>query len=270
MPPARSQIGIMYLSYFDDSGSEPSDPICVFGGVVIPGDTIGHTEAWTNNIVEYLGLQESLSEFKASDLYFGTGEFSSVDKKKCRTAFLLLLSQLAVNGLPFIYSAIDNNQLKEIELFGSAHPVDVAFQVCLAHLEKWARSRHSHPPGVISVEYKDVCLVIADECDPLLKKRMLATFRKRRPRRHPRPGDDVNKRLFHIHDSMYFGDSRDSIGIQIADAANWAMHRHLSRRDLDADIIALLGKFSICAEVEPQWAQYKHLFKSHLDMQASG
>jgi hypothetical protein len=81
----------VHLSYFDDSGSDNSSSICVFGGVVIEGNRFGFTEAWSHTAVEYLGISDSFDEFKASDLYFGVGPFAPAGKEKCREAFLLLL-----------------------------------------------------------------------------------------------------------------------------------------------------------------------------------
>jgi hypothetical protein len=256
----------VYLCYFDDSGSDSTSPICVFGGIVVSGEDFGHAEAWSHVAVEHLGLDESFEEFKASDLYFGQRAFESIDKTKRREAFLVLLNALTVHGCPFIYAAIDKEQLQTVPLFGSAHPVDVAFQMCLGQLEQWARSRHDHRDGVLTVAYEDMCLVIADECDGNLKRQMLATFRRKRTKRRIQGGEDVTHRLFHIHDSMYFGASRDSVGLQMADAANWCMRRYLCGEPLDDGLVDQLKKVSVCATVEPEWTQHRHIFKNHLDV----
>jgi hypothetical protein len=130
----------MYLSYFDDSGSEPSSDICVFGGVIIPGDFFGHAEAWSQTIIEHVGADaDSVDEFKAGQLYFANGAFDGLDKAKCREGFLLLVNALHVNRFPFIYSALDKQRLQQERMFASAHPVDVAFRMCLGQLESSGR-----------------------------------------------------------------------------------------------------------------------------------
>jgi len=262
---------VVYLSYFDDSGSEPTSDICVFGGVVIPGDFFGHAEAWTQNVIEHVGANpDTLEEFKAGQLYFGNGPFDGLEKAKCRQGFLILMNALKVNRWPFIYSAVDRKQLQHERMFASAHPVDIAFRMCLGQLELWARSQHDTRDGMISVRYEDMCIVIADECDGGLKRQMLTTFRQKRPRRRIRQGDSSLEWLFHVHDSMYFGKSVDSIGLQVADAANWTMHRLLSGSRTDANILDQLRSVAICAKPEPEWTAHRKLFRDHADVSLLG
>jgi len=122
----------LFLAYFDDSGSHPSSDICVYGGVVIPGDRFGFAEDWSNVVVGHLGIDgASFKEFKAGDLYFAKGVFSGLDQARCRECFLLLLNMLNVHRLPFIYSAVDRRRLQQEPLLGSKHPVDLAFGMCL-------------------------------------------------------------------------------------------------------------------------------------------
>jgi hypothetical protein len=112
-----------------------------------------------------------------------------------------------------------------------------------------------------------MCLVIADECDGQLKSHMQKTFRRMRTKRQIKPGENVSKRLFHIHDSMYFGSSKDSVGLQIADAANWAMRRYLGGEEIEPRMIEQLKKFSICATHEPEWSEHRKIFRNHMDLE---
>jgi hypothetical protein len=162
---------------------------------------------------------------------------------------------------------VSRPELERESLFGSAHPVDVAFQMCLQRLEKWAREQHPPsftvtPSTAIIVSLDDMCVVIADECDKDVRRQLLKTFRAQRRKQNPSNPDG----LFHVHDSMYFGDSVDSIGLQMADVACWTMRRILTGAPVDADIIEQLLKMSVCADVEPQWSAYRHLFRSHADV----
>jgi hypothetical protein len=257
----------LYLAYFDDSGSEPSSDLSVFGGVVINGDFFGHAEAWSQAVLEHVGIEpDTFEEFKASQLYYGNGAFDGCDKTKCREGFLILVNMLNVNRFPFIYSAVDRKALQQERLLASAHPVDVAFRMCLGQLELWARNQHGQRDGLISVRYEDMCVVIADECDGALKRQMLTTFRQKRQRRRIRAGDSSAEWLFHIHDSMYFGRSADSVGLQIADVANWTMHRMLTGLKTDNDILEQIRKVAICAKPDPDWPTYRRLFKDHADL----
>jgi hypothetical protein len=114
-----------------------------------------------------------------------------------------------------------------------------------------------------------MCIVIADECDGLLKRQMLSTFRHKRPKRRIRAGDSSAEWLFHVHDSMYFGKSVDSVGLQFADAANWTIHRLLNGAETDGNILTEVRTVAICAKPEPDWTHYRHLFKDHADVSAS-
>ena len=44
------------------------------------------------------------------------------------------------------------------------------------------------------------------------------------------------------------------------------MRRYLNGEELEDRVIEQLKKFSVCATAEPEWTQYRHLFKSHLDL----
>jgi hypothetical protein len=167
----RDESAIVYLSYFDDSGSEPSSNLSVFGGNVASGDTLGMLENSSDRTVLGLGIpEESFEEFKAVELYFGTGRFKNLDRTRCRNAFKNLVSGFSRYGVPFIYSAIDRAVLQKEPLFGSAHPIDIAFQMCLDKLEHWLRRQHplqvsvTGPTGtpVVPICLDDLCVVIVD------------------------------------------------------------------------------------------------------------
>lgn len=265
----REESSVLYLSYFDDSGSEPSSDLCVFGGVVIPGDVFGHAEAWSRVVVEHTGIPEArFNEFKASQLYFAQDQFDGCDSYKCREAFLVLLNSFVINKYPFIYCAVDRRRLEKIPLLGSAHPVDVAFRACLGRLEQWARAQHSHPPGVMRVSYADMCVVIADDGDTGVHKQLQKTFRIMR-RKRIGPEAHTHDSLLHIHDSMYFGDSADSVGLQMADVASWTMRRYLLGLKTEQRMFDQLLKVAICAGPDPEWTKHSYLFKCHGDVSSS-
>src|SRR5437867_13418397 len=98
-----SRRGVMYLAYFDDSGSEPSSDLCVFGGVVIPGDLFGHAESVSQMVIEHTGIPPGrFNEFKAGALYFAYGQFDGCDLEKCREAILTLLNSVVLRRYPCI------------------------------------------------------------------------------------------------------------------------------------------------------------------------
>jgi len=115
-----------------------------------------------------------------------------------------------------------------------------------------------------------MCVVIADECDGPLKKQMLATFRIKRIKRHLKPAGGELQRKWHVHDSLYFGDSVDSVGLQIADAANWTTNRLLRGADVDIAIAKQLRAAAVCSTQEPEWSVYRHVFKTLGDVASDG
>lgn len=266
----RDETLVVYLSYFDDSGSDPSSPLCVFGGVVVEGTQVPMLETAAQMAIFNLGVSyDSFQEFKAHELYYATGPFKGIDQQRCRSAFKCLMDSLFLRKAAFVYCAVNTAELEREPLFSSASPVDVAFNMCLKRLETWARAQHPpnftvDPSSAVVVCLDDLCLVIADDCDKHLRTQLQKTFRSKR-RCKPAKADG----LLHIHDSMYFGDSVDSSGLQMADLANWTMRRILTGEAIEPAISAQLLKVAVCADVEPEWSSHRYLFRSHLDASSS-
>jgi hypothetical protein len=62
---------------------------------------------------------------------------------------------------------------------------------------------------------------------------------------------------------MYFGDSRDSVGIQMADLCNYFMWRHLLKKKGGEKFYQLFSSQAQCAKPEPEWSTYRQLFWTH-------
>jgi hypothetical protein len=168
--------------------------------------------------------------------------------------------------LPYIYAAVDRAKLKKSPL-GSANPLDVAFRLCALGIEDWARSMHEHHPGTIRLAFKDLFLFIVDDTeDKPLKNQLRSSYRSLRASRPYILKNDVFKnenRLWHAHDDMYFGDSRDSVGLQIVDLCNYFMWRHLLQKEADEEFYEMLAAQAISAKPEPEWSTYRDLFVTH-------
>ena len=93
--------------------------------------------------------------------------------------------------------------------------------------------------------------IFDDTKDAKLKNRLITTFGQLRKRVRPQCWNDNT--LWHIHDDMYFGDSKSSIGIQLADICTYFTSRnirHLTDPDKFFDVIKGSTK---CSKVEPEW-----------------
>jgi hypothetical protein len=272
----KSQPGkiFVHLAYLDDSQQQGA--LAIFGAVVIPHGAFGWAERMHSIAIEQLfsvdEIEEKFQEFHAYELFKGEGAFKGIDEAKRFDAITVLLMAMGNYKLPFIYAAIDEKKLAKSALSNglleTAHPLVPAFKLCLLGIEHWALHRHPQNfPDVHSIDYSDQYLLIADETkDAELKKRLRNSYRLLRAAR-PYIGKTQN-RLWHAHDAMYFGDSRDSVGIQLADLCTYFMQRHLMKKDPDVkddgdEFFRMFSKQIICAKPEPEWSEFRELLVSH-------
>jgi len=265
----------VHLAYLDDS--QRQDPsISMFGAVVMPHGSFGWAERMHSIAIEQLfptdEIEERFQEFHAHELFRGEGAFKGVEEARRFDAITVLLMVMRDHQLPFIYGAIDERKLAKSpmgqSLFETARPLIPAFKLCALGVEMWAQTNHApFHPGAMSIDYNDQYLFIVDETkDHELKKQLRNSYRLLRA---PRPYiGQVSNRLWHAHDAMYFGDSRDSVGIQLADLCTYFMQRQLSKKDPaspDASdgFYEMFVRQAICAKPEPEWSQYGELFLSH-------
>jgi hypothetical protein len=255
----------VHLAYLDDAGTDQHSPIVMFGAVIIFPDNFGQVEALHSAAIQQIipadQIEEKFKEFHAAELYNGTGPFEGIDEKKRFDAIRVLLMAIKGENLPYIYAAIDRKKLKKSPM-GSANATDAAFRLCALGIEDWARSQHSHPPNAIRIDLTDLCLFIMDDTkEKSLKELLRKSYRELRAARPYIPPND--NRLWHAHDDMYFGDSRDSVGIQMADLCNYFMWRHLLKKEGGEEFYDMFSGEARCAKPEPEWSTYRELFWTH-------
>jgi hypothetical protein len=247
----------MYLCYLDDSGSDKENNIAVVGAVLIPEVAFSRIEKLAGTLVELIIPKEQIDEFEefhAADLYFGNELFKGMaDDDRFRAIKSLLSIQV-----PFIYSAVDKKALSRTA-FGNANPIDLAFRMCTLGIEQWLSK---------NARKDESCnLLIMDETrDERLKRDLRISFRALRGQARP-PHWLEKGRLSHLHDDMYFGDSRDSIGIQMADVRAYFLLRCLNKKSDPEDFFRLYEKQAICSKVEPEWFQLKEVLVEHEPLQ---
>jgi hypothetical protein len=113
------------------------------------------------------------------------------------------------------------------------------------------------------LHWNDTYLCIADENkkNREVKEKLLKTYRALRAR-HPFIPPHEN-RLWHAHDHMFFADSTDCLGIQLADLCAYFVRRHLAGDSVTEHYYKRLADNIICAKPEPESKLYRHLFCSH-------
>lgn len=179
-------------------------------------------------------------------------------------AIRLLLFAVKDQKLPYIYGAVNRKKLAKC-LAGTARPLDFAFRLCARGVEEWARAQHPQRPGGMQLDYKDQYLFIADDTtDQDLKNQLRTSYRLLRAARLYTPPHE--NRLWHAHDAMYFGDSRESVGIQIVDLCNYFMLQHLLKKGGEEFYEIFAGQ-AICAKPEPEWSTFRDMLVAHTDIE---
>lgn len=229
----------MHLAYLDDSDTKSkASKWQVMSAVIIEDDAFKMAEIGMSTLPEKLMGAERLAkfeEFHASELYGGYGAFDGIDQDRRFDAINYLLTLLQAMSITVVYGAVDLAVLKT-EIYGSADPVDVCFRKCLTEIRVWAEaSANSHISARLGDDYSvehmaevivptllsQLVILIVDECDGKTKNTLQKSFRSLRP---PFTSSSLNDCF---HDDMYFGDSRYSIGIQLADLCSYFIARHM-------------------------------------------
>lgn len=233
----------MYIAYLDDSDTRSKflkwQVMCA---VIIKDSQFRHIEINMEVAADMLlpvDKREKFEEFHACELYGGYGIFAEIERPRRMAVIEGLLNSLLKLRLPVVYGAVDLEKLRKM-LYASADPMDVAFRICAEGVDKWIndwlntnfRRLQDKTPKVDADELlaNDMAILIADDCDQKSKAAIQRSFRNMRKR----PRDD-SSRLHCVHDDMYFGDSKFSIGIQLADLCSYFIARHLEGGS-DSDI----------------------------------
>jgi hypothetical protein len=196
-------------------------------------------------------------------------------------AILTLLAGVRAENMPFIYAAVDRREFAATQSppFGVSKPLHAAFHMCLLGVEEWATANHPRPdtPSAKVLDWQDTYLCILDDCgNNNVKSEYRRTYRSLRSK-HPFAESSRN-RLWHAHDDIFFADSTDSLGLQIADLCNYFVRLHLEGIAEKDGVLQLEGMKEknafyelispqvICAKPSPEWQKYGHLFRNHEDL----
>ena len=237
----------MHLAYLDDSGTrDKKSPFQVVTAVIVEDKRFAEMEFIHGAAVEAIVPKEKLDvfeEFHAWELYGGYGVFEGVPQPLRFNVIKALLEVLTLSKIPIVYGAVDKLKLEKL-VYGSANPVDVCFRTCMQGVHKWVRQPQF--PG------NDLALLIVDDYeDKELKKTLRRSFRQLRT--NAREPEYTLQAIWHLHDEMYFGNSKDSIGIQIADLCGYFISKHLRGSDPAAEGFYEIIKDRIFhSKVEPE------------------
>lgn len=233
----------MYLIYLDDSKQDKSrDKFEVLSAVLVDDQSFPALEAklgYLHEIIEpHVTDPTKFVEIHAADLLAGNSPFEKIQREWALTIFGEALTAIDDLKIPVIYSAVDLNKLYASN-YATTNPIDMAFRMGLRQIEEWFGEYHPANFG----------LLIADDGDGKVKNSMLNAFHLfRRPvvSSPPRRGE-----LSHVHDDMYFGSSKFSRGIQLADLCSLLIGRHLAGYSDTEALYKELSRHIVKSSVKP-------------------
>ena len=227
----------MYLSYVDDSGTSGCNlddkkvPFQVVGGPIIHEDLYGSLETRLAVAVESLVPEEQWDsfEFHACDLFNGAPPFESIEKDKRHSLISTALEWIRKLNIPVLYGAIDKGKLKT-QIFSSAKPMDIAFRLYLQTLDEWfeATYEEKYAKNVSDTKEWPRGLLISDDSRKEVRNDMQRALRENLSK--PKAGQNPNGLGMHVFDDVYFGDSKNSTGLQLADICVYVIARHLGNK----------------------------------------
>jgi Protein of unknown function (DUF3800) len=232
-------MGRMYLTYADDSAYK--EDLQILAAVIVDADKWEQMEAFAGAIIETLPdeVRDKFTEFHASDLLNGEPPFDTLPPTMAMTILELAVTNVVdILGATVVYGGVDRRELRGT-LYHDVNCELMAFRLCLACAEEWLAEQPT-TPGQLP---KLTLLIMDDTQNQKLKSGLQGTFHRQRKRLKQEVGD--RGKLAHFHDDMYFGDSKYSVGIQMADVCGLLIQRHImGKQDTEPLYKQLLPKIA--------------------------
>lgn len=216
-PPSKGTI-LVHFAYMDDSGmKDKQNPFRVMAGVIIHESKFHFMELRTGAIAERaipMDRWPQFEEFHAWQLYGGYGPFDGVLRELRMQTIEFLLQGLAQTDATIVHA---------IRPKDDPNAIDACFRSCVASIERF----------IAKIQPPEVVMLIVDDCNPPIKNILKQSFREVRQHiRKPVPSPD---QLWHFHDALGFFDSRDSVGVQVADLCAYFIAKHQKKDDPTAE-----------------------------------
>ena len=226
----------VYLAYLDDSDTkDKAEKWQVMACVMIPDTLLSISETWASLVIESLipeNQVDKFEEFHASELFGGYGIFEPIEQRRRHEALEGLLHLIPTFDISIAYGAVDLEHLKQQHL-SSANSRDIAARYCIKGIQQWLEKGMLERVVKNTIDPKVpleplMALLIAHAGNKRDMFEIQKSFREMRKR--VRPPNVISDDLFHFHDDMYFGDSKFSLGIQLADVCAFFIAKHLEQR----------------------------------------
>ena len=230
----------MYIAYIDDSGSSGTNledkqvPFQVIGGPVVDEATYFHVNLVLAQEVANVVPEEQWDEFEfhASHLYYAKPPFDGLGRDKCLQLIETALKWINNANIPIIYGAIDKPKLRK-ELFRTADPADMSFQIYINGLYAWFEKKHftqsENPRGFLICDDVRTHKGEDSKKEGTDRRGDIRSVIERAFRRNWKRRENQGISLF-LFDDIYFGNSKNSRGLQMADLCVYFIARHLAER----------------------------------------
>jgi hypothetical protein len=262
-PCAELRRDFLYISYIDDSGSSGANlgderpleksgriaksPVQVIGGPIIEEKTYSSIELALSKSVFNLVPEDQWDEFEfhAVDLFHARPPFDRLGLPKCWQLIKEVLFTMKGLKLPVICGVVDRAKLND-EMYWTADPADMAFALYLKLLGAWLDSHSSDPfiPARGLLICDDPRMHKRDDSrrdDPDRRGDVRHSIERAYKRKRNKPirvswddQESVNAALsgmaIYLFDDMYFGNSKNSVGLQLADICVYVVARRLAER----------------------------------------
>jgi hypothetical protein len=256
---SATEVDLVYLAYIDDSGSgDKQQRFQLMTGIVIADHWFREIELLAAGLLHASipkdkseKFQKEFKEFKGWQLFRGHGPFEGIDEPVRFRIIEVLLALVRGSGFPVIFGALDKPEWElqksgngPMFAYGGASADDICFRCCIKGIGDYiAHNKRGTFALLIADDYKDIAI----------KDRLRAAFYAYRERVKPMSQEEITGEhtalglsltegftaitsdLPALHDDMYFGDSRYSIGIQLADLCGYIIAKHLAN-DSDPNI----------------------------------
>jgi uncharacterized protein DUF3800 len=228
----------VYIGYIDDSGSTGGNTEDIQSHFQVIGGPIINSLCYTSIRLNLSAALERVMEpdqwdtfeFHANKMFHAKeGAYKLLGQDKCWELLKQALEQIAENKMPVLYAVVDKRKFDK-ELSGAVEPMRVCCNKYFMTLSRWASNDLRKPLKDKADSDIEPMLLIGDarhdDKSSQLRKHLSEAFRREVKRvSYSKSGwGDLSTQLF---DDIYFGDSKTSIGVQLADICVFFKHRQL-------------------------------------------
>jgi len=233
----------MFLAYMDDCGTRDNKQrFQVLTSVIINDRWFYGTASLSiaglathipeDKAEEFWGKFE---EFKGHELFWGRGPFEMLSQEVRHGIIDFMLDLVTHFEMSIVYGALQKDKLGH---FVSVNALDVCFRTCMDGIAEMVKGEAGN----------EFAMLIADNSnkDSKVLRDSFYAFRKEMGRHGIEPFPTP-----YLHDDMYFGDSKYSIGIQLADLCGFIITKHLQGEPSSEGFYDLIKDRIVYSRIEP-------------------